>query len=197
MNIQRNTGRVRPGRMDEAVAELKAQMERVKVDGRILTPVFGPFDQIVFEFRFEDHNAEHKFWEHWFALPTTPQFFEQAAPRYLPGGSNERWQIHDPVAGFGSGKIVNRQTVLVKVGRMPELLQLLLAMRESGKTPFEVETAIYGPVDTLAMDFTFESIAAHDQAWADWAASEQTGPFLEKWFELTEVGLTNEIWEVR
>lgn len=197
MIIQRHTRRVRPGRMDEAVAALKVEMERVQVNGRALTPVFGPFDQIVFEFRFEDHNAEREFWEHWRALPTSPQFMEQAAPRYLNGGSNESWQIHEPVAGFGSGKIVNRRTVLVRFGKMQELLQLLLAQREIGKTPFEIATALYGPVDTLAMDFTFESIAAHDQAWAEWSASEQAGPFLEKWFELIEVGLTNEIWEVR
>ena len=183
--------------MDEAVAALKAEMEHVQVDGRILTPVFGPFDQIVFEMYFEDFAAERKFWDHWFSLPTTPQFFEQAAARYIPGGSNETWQVYDPVAGFRIGKIVNRQTVLVKVGHMQKTIQLLLALRESGNTSFEIETAIYGPNDTLALDFNFESIAAHDQAWADFFSAPEAGPFYEKWFELVEVGVTNEIWEVR
>jgi hypothetical protein len=183
--------------MDDAVAAVKAEIERAAVNARVLTAVYGPFDLLVFEIRFEDELESIKFWENWLSLPTTPQFFEEADKRNVPGGTNELWNIHDPVSGFGDGKIVNRRTFTVKLGKSLELIELLKGTREGeGVVPFEIETTIWGPNDTLALDFNFESLAAHDQAWADWGAAERSGPFFEKWFQLVESGGTNEIWEV-
>jgi hypothetical protein len=195
MIIQRNTSLIIPGCLDDAVAAVKAEIERVHANARVLTAVFGPFDQMVFEIRFENIAEHEKFWEDWFALPTTAQFYEQWPRLYRSGGTNEIWEIQQPVAGFGTGKIVNRRTFLVKIGKMQELIELLKTTRE-GTYPFEIETTIFGPSDTIALDFNFENIAAHDKTWADWAASEQAGPYFEKWFQLIEPGGTNEIWEV-
>ena len=49
---------------------------------------------------------------------------------------------------------------------------------------------------TIALELTQESLAELEKWWADHRASPDTAPFYEKWYDLTETGTTNEVWQV-
>jgi len=182
--------------MDNAVAAVKREVELSHASGRLLTPVYGTFDQMVLELRFQTLAEYEKFWADWWSLPTTQQFVELWPSLFMSGGNSELWQIDEPLAAPGTGKIVNRRTFQIKPAKYDEVVDLLKP--DPGETnPFEIQKPIFGPNDTIALDFNFESVSAHDEAWANWWEKEESKQFMEQWVQLMEPGGTNEIYEVR
>jgi hypothetical protein len=90
--------------------------------------------------------------------------------------------------------IVRRATFNVKQGCMQEFVALVLAEGEKvGPPNTRVYTPYAGPRDVLAIKWEFENLEAHDKFWTDWWARPETATFLEKWYELTERGGTDEL----
>jgi hypothetical protein len=94
--------------------------------------------------------------------------------------------------------VMNRRTFIVKRGRMQEAIALL--KEEVQRSPNAQRTRIYvpevAPFDVICAEGDFESLAEYERYWADYFAQPQTTAFLERWFELTETGGTNELWEL-
>jgi hypothetical protein len=52
------------------------------------------------------------------------------------------------------------------------------------------------PFDLLVYEAEYEDLSEYERLWADWAASPEAASFMEKWNALTEIGGTNELWEL-
>ena len=60
---------------------------------RLYQSRLGTFDQISFEWEWENMAAYEKTWADWFALPETPAFLEKVNALIAPGGTNEIWNL--------------------------------------------------------------------------------------------------------
>ena len=94
--------------------------------------------------------------------------------------------------------IVNRRTFVVKRGRMQDVVELL---REGGPDfphphPRRFYTPRIAPFDVLAIEIEFENLKDYEEYWTKWGTRPETAEFMDKWFELTQNGGTNEIWTV-
>ena len=92
--------------------------------------------------------------------------------------------------------IVNRQTMIVKPGRLDEAEALAVA--ETKRVSFPHSRRLYSsnisPYDRLVFEAEFENLAEYEKFWAEWRASPETAAFQEKFNDLLEAGGTNEIW---
>ena len=95
--------------------------------------------------------------------------------------------------------IVQRMTYVVKRGCMPEIVAMLKALRESLDSDHHIRriyTPNIAPIDILAVEWEYESLEDYEKAWADWLDNPRRAEFMEKWWELTESGGTNELWDL-
>jgi hypothetical protein len=95
--------------------------------------------------------------------------------------------------------IVQRVTHHIKPGRMDEAAELLMA--EKAKlghllTAGRVYTPNIAAINVLVNDLVFEGFAELHKFWEDWGSRPETAEFWEKWNDLTDVGGTNEIWNL-
>lgn len=98
MYINRRTFSVKMGCMDSAVELLKAEEANVQpmvesLQPVLMTSIFGTFDKLVWEGRFESMADYEKFWADWVELPTSQKFFETWVTLTEPGGLNELWEV--------------------------------------------------------------------------------------------------------
>lgn len=93
MIVQRMTINVRQGRMQDVLTFLKEDRKRGGYKYRLYESNFGTYNQIAFEFEFEDMAAQEKFWAEWGALPETPAFFERWHELTKSDGTNEIWRL--------------------------------------------------------------------------------------------------------
>ena len=95
--------------------------------------------------------------------------------------------------------LVNRRTFNVKKGRMSEAVALLKAGREQFSScahAFRMYTPETGSWDVLAAEWEYESLEEYERDWAEWGATPESAAQMEKWYDLTERGGTNEIWRL-
>lgn len=92
--------------------------------------------------------------------------------------------------------LVNRRTFVVKRGYMNEAVALQVAERERTGTAYRIYMSSIGPFDVIALEFEGENLEEYERVWAEYFASPEAAQFLEKWYEVTETGGTNEIWEL-
>ena len=92
--------------------------------------------------------------------------------------------------------IVNRRTFVAKRGRLEEAVALVLAEMERTNTTPRVYVSETGLFETIAVEWELEGLAEYEKGWAEYFASPEAAPFLEKWAEITETGGTNEIWRL-
>ena len=93
--------------------------------------------------------------------------------------------------------VVNRRTFNVKRGRMDEAVAAVKAESErfsSYTGPLRIYTAETGPADTLAVEWEYGSLEEYHRLWNEWGSTPGTAAYMEKWYELTEPGGTNELW---
>jgi hypothetical protein len=99
MLVNRRTIRVKPGRTEELVALVKAEQvvdtERASVIStlRVYTPIFGQFDQVIFEWDYKSLADYEKQWAEWEAQPTTAGFMSKWLELVEPGMTNEMWTV--------------------------------------------------------------------------------------------------------
>ncbi|MCK4782615.1 MAG: hypothetical protein KAV87_02610 [Desulfobacteraceae bacterium] len=92
--------------------------------------------------------------------------------------------------------IVNRRTFVVKRGRFEEAVALFMAEIERTNTVSRVYVPETGLFDTIAMEQEYESLEEYEKDLSEYFASPEAAQFLEKWYDLTETGGTNEIWRL-
>jgi len=92
--------------------------------------------------------------------------------------------------------IVNRMTHVVKRGRMDEAVALIKELGEKRGEQGRIFVCQYGATNRLAIELEAESLAELEKGWTEWLASPEAAPFYEKWYDLTETDVTNEIWRV-
>lgn len=92
--------------------------------------------------------------------------------------------------------LINRRTFVVKRGCMHDVVALLKAERKQGHTTYRIYTPHIAPFDVIIIDFEFENLAAYEKKWHEWFTSPESAEFMERWYELTENGGTNEIWNL-
>ena len=96
--------------------------------------------------------------------------------------------------------VMNRRTSIVKRGRMQEAATLLKALAEklqsTNPRAYRIYVPEFAPFDVLCIEVDFDSLAEYQQYWAEYFAQPETTAFLERWYELTDTGGTNELWEL-
>jgi hypothetical protein len=98
--------------------------------------------------------------------------------------------------------LVNRRTFNIKQGRMDEAAALLKMEVDSfagytGAYRIYISGLIYtAPVDVLVMELEYKDYEEYQRGWKDWGDAQNTAKFMEKWYEVTEAGGTNETWEL-
>ncbi|HEU5103599.1 MAG TPA: hypothetical protein VFU22_31500 [Roseiflexaceae bacterium] len=101
--------------------------------------------------------------------------------------------------------LVNRRTFIVKKSYFDEALALLIEVRQLARlVDSSVTVRVYaseiGAFDTVAYEFESESLAAYEQAWAEFEANPTIAGRLKdwskRWDEVTETGGMNEIWRL-
>jgi hypothetical protein len=99
MIVNRRTFNVKQGRMEEAVALIKAGFEAFpSYTGayRIYTwsiLASAPGDVMVVEFEYEDFEAYQRLWNEWAASPGAEVYYEQSPEIFERGGSSEIWEL--------------------------------------------------------------------------------------------------------
>jgi hypothetical protein len=95
--------------------------------------------------------------------------------------------------------IVNRRTFIVKPGQMDQLLALVNAAKEQFPglaQAWRTYAPEIGPFDVVAIEWEYESLEEYERDWAEWGATPESAAFMEKWYQLTESGGSNEIWRL-
>jgi hypothetical protein len=94
--------------------------------------------------------------------------------------------------------IVNRRTFIAKKGRMEEAIGSVKEAFDKFM-PSSVSRRYYSsniaPLDTFGVEIECESLAEYERIVAEYFA-RVTPDIWAKWFELTEIGGTNEIWDL-
>ena len=93
MIVNRRTFVVKRGCMEEAVALLVADRERIGGKHRIYVSNIGPFDTIAIELEGENLEEYEKGWAEWGATPEAATFLEKWHDLTESGGTNEIWTL--------------------------------------------------------------------------------------------------------
>ncbi len=94
--------------------------------------------------------------------------------------------------------VVNRRTFVVRQGSMEDLVAVMKAEAEriNLSFAFRIYTPSIAPFHIVAAEWEFGSLEDYDKFWTDWSARPESAEFMEKWYNLTERGGTNEIWNL-
>lgn len=97
MIVNRRTFRVKWGRVEEAVALMKAEGKRVGFPHalRLYTNYTGPFSTIAFEAEFENLEEYERWWAEYFASPEGAAFNGKFLALLEAGGTNEIWNLEE------------------------------------------------------------------------------------------------------
>ena len=93
--------------------------------------------------------------------------------------------------------IVQRITFIPKRGQQNKVVELI----KSGEAyvpfqvPYRVLLSLLGPSDFVAFELDFKDFAEFDRFWTGWN-EKVTESFWKEWYDATENGGSNEIWQV-
>jgi len=93
MLVSRRTFTVKRGRIEEAVALVKANREQIGGTHRIYVSITGTFDTIALEFEGESVDEGIKAFAEYFATPEGAAFGKKWFDLTEPGGTNEMWAL--------------------------------------------------------------------------------------------------------
>ena len=77
---------------------------------------------------------------------------------------------------------------------MESIVALLTAQQEPPGLPTRIYVPEIAPFDMIALEIEFENLEEYEKGWAEWFAAPETAEFLEQWYDLTEIGGTNQVW---
>ena len=91
--------------------------------------------------------------------------------------------------------IVNRRTFHLKRGHQQKVVDFIKAFYISNPDPHVLRWYVsdIGQLDQLVVEIEYQDLADYNRYWSVFDPGED---FWNKWFDLTELGSTNEIWEL-
>jgi hypothetical protein len=90
----------------------------------------------------------------------------------------------------------HRLTFRVKTGHMDEALEMIKGEIAKGGAPSRVYQSYISPGNVIIQDLEFESLAELQAFWAEWFSKPETAEFVQKWDQLVESTVTNEVWQI-
>jgi hypothetical protein len=60
-----------------------------------------------------------------------------------------------------------------------------------------VYSSRFGPTDVIVWEENFDSVEDHDRLWAELGGTPETKAWFQKWFELVELGGSQEVWNLQ
>ena len=178
------------------MALLQAEASRPEMDSRILTPVFAPLDQFLFEARFDSEDDLNKSWSNWEESGAGPAFRKNFEPLIHGEGRYDVWQIHQHAkAPPTGGKFVNWRITCLIPGHKAEVLDLLTKTR-GDRNRYQILIPSQGSIYNIALVFEFDSVDVYLQEWADWASQKATPAFWETWNRGIDTNGENMVWQV-
>jgi hypothetical protein len=95
MIVHRSTFLVKQGAMDDLVAMMKEEAERISFPFtfRVYTPNIAPRHVLAAEWEFGSLDEYEKFWTDWSARPETAEFMEKWNQLTERGGTDEIWDL--------------------------------------------------------------------------------------------------------
>ena len=95
MIVQRNTVRLQLGKLQEANALVKAELERVRFPNaaRVYAPKFGVADMHIGEYEFANLAELEQFWTNWNAQPEAQAFLQKYSELIQPGMVSEVFDL--------------------------------------------------------------------------------------------------------
>ena len=172
----------------ELIALVKSAIERSQhPDGRVFTPVFGAYGDVIMELRSDSSDAAAAFWKHWHESGLNDEFAPKVNPLITSKGRHETWEILEPVAMQRGRKYVDWRTFVVKPGYEKQAVQLLAKTRQTFNR-YEILSPLGGPMFTLALVLEFDSLDAYLQEWDVWIRDTSTPEFWQEWHEITDLG---------
>jgi hypothetical protein len=183
---------------DEFIALCKSAIERSQhPDGRVFTPVFGAYTEVLLELRFDSRDAAATFWKHWSDSGLDVEFSPKTNALVTSIGHHETWEVLEPVALERGRKYVDWRTTVVHPGRDKQAVQLLAKTRQTFNR-YEIVAPLDGPMHTLAIVFEFDSFDAYLQEWEDWVRDTATPEFWHEWKDkITDFGGGTQPWRLR
>jgi hypothetical protein len=95
--------------------------------------------------------------------------------------------------------VVQRATYNIKPGRMEDALALAKAEIDKGgmeSRAVRLYSPNVAPLDVLAVEWEWDSLAQREQEWAKWLATDAAAAFAPKWADVIAGGGTEEIWNL-
>ena len=93
---------------------------------------------------------------------------------------------------------INRRTFNTKQGKQKEAVALLLeAQALIPEQPMRMSTPVFGPFDTLAVEFEFATLADYERFWAELWERPDFAETLGRWGKLIDTGGSNEVPALR
>lgn len=214
MLVQRITVHYLAGKMDTALALLKAERSRLEQENdphnlgksrpRLMTP-WHVADTSIAEYEFESIDDMRATWARWEASEAGKAFLQAYAPLIEPGMTTDLFDLspgQPPRDTLKPGSFIQRLTVRYKVGASQDVLQMLVAesqrCRKEGFS-FMGDARFYAPwrvADTSVGDFVFANLGEIDQAWDAWGANAGTRDFMKDYAPLMMSGFQGEINKV-
>jgi hypothetical protein len=186
---------VLPGYFDDAVDALKTALSDSAREGRVLRPVYAPFDQVAIEITFDSLADSEQFWAGWWGTPPAEAFSKKFDPLITGEGRSEVWEVHEPVQLAVTGKYVNWRYAKIKPGHVAEIHKILVTTRGDANR-YEILSPIFGPINTVVVVFEFDSLDGYEQEWADWVDNVATPQFWQDWTRVTNPGGENTVWQI-
>jgi hypothetical protein len=200
MIIERHIWEIKHGGLDEAIALIKAEIAAsVSSDpafkARVMTAVFGPFNQLIMEVTFDSLSELEAFWEGWVATRGAAFAASKFDSLTTSSQSTEVWRVEDPSEGVRSGKYINRRTFITHPGRMEDVIQILVSGRGDPKT-YNVLSSVWAPGQRVVMTLEFDTFDEYFKGWEEWGRTGATPEFWQLWYQVTAPGGSNEVWEI-
>jgi hypothetical protein len=149
------------------------------LNARVLTPVFAPLDQLLFDARFSSEDDLNKTWSKWEESGAGPAFRTKFEPLIYGEGRHDEWQVYEPAKiPPPSGKFVNWRISCLIPGHNAYILDLLTKTRADWNR-YLILTPIQGSIYNIALKFEFDSVDTYLQEWVDWVSQKATPAFWE------------------
>jgi len=91
---------------------------------------------------------------------------------------------------------VQRLTYRVEAGYVEEALEMIKGEIAKGDTPTRVYQSYISPGDMIVQDLEFENLADLQAFWTEWFSQPDTTKFMQRWSEIVESLVTNEVWRI-
>jgi hypothetical protein len=165
-------------------------------DFRILTAGYGPFGTIVFEFDYESNTDMKAFSDVWYPMleerNLITQWFES-----VQSGQNELWMVEEPTQETGT--LAHRFTFQLTPGSFRKQWELAKELQDLTqnrcKQSMRIITALYGPKQTIVLEFIHADEQALDDFSNVWYPMIEENGIQAKWWQNVHEA-KNELWVI-